>query len=262
MHKAHDAGLDVIALTDHDTFDGVVQAVEAGKRLGVTVVRGIEMSCEVDGTSVHLLGYGCDPMNRALLAELTKNREGRNGRLQAFADTFTALGMPLTVEDIKAQSGLSPSVGRPHVADALVAKGYVADRLEAFDLWLAEDRPGYVGRYSTPLGEGIDLVHGAGGVAVLAHPWGRASRALLTAEFIATLTRDHGLDGIEVDHVDHDQTDRELLFNLGERLGLIRTGSSDYHGEGKAGVGLGLNQTRESAYRELVVRIRKRGGKP
>ncbi|MBO1030897.1 PHP domain-containing protein [Tessaracoccus sp. SD287] len=261
VHKAHDAGLDVIALTDHDTFDGISQAVEAGKRLGVTVVRGVEMSCEVDGSSVHLLGYGCDASNRALAAELAKNRAGRAGRLQAFADRFTELGMQLSVADIKEQSGLSPSVGRPHVADALVKKGYVADRREAFETWLADDKPGYIGRYSTPLEDGIDLVHGAGGVAVLAHPWGRNSRDHLTVEYIEQLVRDHELEGIEVDHVDHDEETRSLLFDMGARLGLIRTGSSDYHGTGKQGVPLGLNTTRESAYRELVVRIRRRGGK-
>lgn len=261
VHKAHDAGLDVIALTDHDTFDGVAQAVEAGKRLGVTVVRGLEMSCEVEGASVHLLGYGCDPGHRGLGAELAKNRAGRAGRLQAFADRFTELGMPLTVADIKEQSGLSPSVGRPHVADALVKKGYVASRAEAFDKWLADDKPGYIGRYSTPLELGIDLIHAAGGVAVLAHPWGRGSRHLLTAEYIEQLVTRHGLEGIEVDHVDHDDDTRSLLFEMGGRLGLIRTGSSDYHGAGKD-VPLGANLTRDSAYRELVTRIRGRGGKP
>ena len=261
VHRAHDAGLDVIALTDHDTFDGVTQAVEAGKRLGVTVVRGLEMRCEVDGSSVHLLGYGCDPSNRALAAELVKNRAGRAGRLQAFADRFTELGMALTVADIKEQSGVSPSIGRPHVADALVKLGYVADRSEAFEKWLADDKPGYIGRYSTPLEDGIDLVHGAGGVAVLAHPWGRNSRDNLTVEYIEQLVRDHGLEGIEVAHVDHDDETRSLLFDMGARLGLIRTGSSDYHGTGKQGVPLGLNTTRESAYRELVVRIRRRGGR-
>lgn len=261
VHKAHDIGLDVIALTDHDTFDGVPEAVEAGKRLGVTVLRGVEMSCEVDGESVHLLGYGCDPQDRALGEELARIRAGRVGRLQGFADRFTELGMPLTVADIKEQSGVSPSVGRPHVADALIKKGYVATRAEAFDKWLADDRPGYIGRYSTRLELGIDLVHGAGGIAVLAHPWGRGSVHLLTAQYIGGLVTEHGLEGIEVEHPDHDTETRSLLFEMGERLGLIRTGSSDYHGAGKEGVPLGGNLTRESAYREILVRIKRRGGR-
>lgn len=262
VHLAREAGLAVIALTDHDTFDGVAQAVEAGKRLGVRVLGGLEMSCEVDGDSVHLLAYGCDRRHRGLGAELARNREARTGRLQAFADRLTELGMPLSLADIKEQSGLSPSVGRPHVADAMVARGYVADRTEAFDRWLADDKPGYVGRYSTPLADAVDLVHAAGGVAVLAHPWGRGRANTLTAALIADLVRDHGLEGIEVDHEDHDQATRSLLFEMGQRLGLIRTGGSDYHGLGKRGHELGCNTTRESAYRELLARIARRGGKP
>lgn len=261
VHLARDAGLDVIALTDHDTFDGIVQAVEAGKRLGVTVLPGLEMSCEVEGDSVHLLAYGCDRRHRGLLAELARNREARSGRLQGFADRLTELGMPLTVDDIKEKSGLSPSVGRPHVADAMLAKGYVSNRKEAFDLWLADDRPGYIHRYSTPLPAAIDLVHEAGGVAVLAHPWRRGHATALDADRIATLVREHELEGIEVDHQDHDQATRELLFEMGERLGLIRTGGSDYHGLGKVGHDLGVNATRPSAYRELLARIRRRGGR-
>lgn len=262
VHRAHAAGLDVIALTDHDTFDGVAQAVEAGKRIGLTVVAGVEMSCNVDGDSVHLLGYGCNRWNRALNQELAKNRLARADRLQRFADRLTELGMPLTVEDIKEQSGVSPSVGRPHIADAMVAKGYVADRAEAFDKWLADDKPGYISRYSTPLEDAIKLVHDAGGVAVLAHPWRKGHANRLTADYITHLAEELELEGIEVDHQDHDLDTREQLFALGERLGLIRTGSSDYHGLGKTNHDLGCNLTRESAYRELLARIRRRGGKP
>ena len=262
VHKAHDLGLDVIALTDHDTFDGVPQAIEAGKRIGLHVLTGVEMSCNVNGDSVHLLGYGCDRWNRALNEELATNRAARADRLQRFADRLTELGMPLTVEDIKEQSGVSPSVGRPHIADAMVVKGYVGSRAEAFDLWLADDKPGYISRYSTPLEDAIKLIHGAGGVAVLAHPWRKGHATALTAEYITELATKHGLEGIEVDYPDHDEFTREQLFALGERLGLIRTGSSDYHGLGKVDHDLGCCLTRESAYRELVARIKRRGGKP
>jgi len=239
----------------------VNRSAKRGKRIGVTVLSGVEMSCEVDKHSVHLLGYGADRRHRGLNAELERNRSSRAERLPRFAERLTELDMPLTVEDIKEQSGLSPSVGRPHVADAMVAKGYVADRREAFDRWLADDKPAYIDRYSTPLRTGIDLIHEAGGVAVIAHPWGRGRRDQITPELLQELVDDHGLEGIEVDHEDHDEKTRELLFGLGERLGLIRTGSSDYHGRGKIGHELGCNLTRESAYRELLARIRRRGGR-
>lgn len=258
--NAHQAGLDVIALTDHDTFDGVVEASEAGKRIGLKVIPGIEMSCEYDGASVHLLGYGMNIWNRPLLAELVKLRQARSERVQRLADRITELGMPLTAEEIIEAAGASPSVGRPHVADAMVAKGYVANRTEAFETWLGDDKPGYVHRYACDLVRGIELLHQAGGVAVLAHPWARQSREVLTAQVITKLTVEHELDGIEVDHTDHDLDTRELLSDLAVRLGLVRTGASDYHGLGKPDNPLGCNLTRETALGQLRRRALARGG--
>ncbi len=258
--KAHQQGLDVIGLTDHDTFDGIPEAVEASKRIGLVVLGGIEMSCQTNGKTVHLLGYGVDPYNRPLVEELARIRVGRSGRLFATAAKLTELGVPLTVDDIIAAAGAAPSIGRPHVADAMIAKGYVASRAEAFDTWLGDDKPGYVERYACPLEEGIALIHAARGVCVLAHPWGRGADAWLTAPYLERLVADHGLEGIEVEHPDHDAATRELLFAMGARLGLIRTGSSDYHGLGKRNHELGCNTTRKSAYKEIVRRIAARGG--
>lgn len=258
--KAFAAGLDVIGLTDHDTFGGVPEAQEAGKRIGVRVLCGIEMSTEHNKRSVHLLGYGCDPFDRALNAELARIRFARTDRLPSMVQRLTDAGLPITMEDVMTAANGAPTIGRPHVADALVAKGHVADRDEAFAKWLGEDRPGYVYRYATPLEQAIDLIHNAKGVAVLAHPWGRHGRDVLSAPYIESLVKGHGLEGLEVDHEDHDPDTRSLLFEMGARLGLIRTGSSDYHGTGKKGHPLGVNLTRPSAYRDLVARIRRRGG--
>lgn len=258
--KALEAGLDVVALTDHDTFDGVLEAAAAGKRVGVRVVTGVEMSTEVEGTSVHLLGYGCNIHNAALARELTLLREARTGRLPAMCEKLVGLGMDISVDDVAAIARSARALGRPHVADALVSQGYVANRREAFDKFLAEGRPAYVARYNTDLVQAIQLIHAAGGAAVIAHPWGRGSRDVLTAPFLQKLVLDHGLDGIEVDHEDHDPETRRLLFEMGGRLGLVRTGSSDHHGTGKEGHALGCNLTRKSAFLELVSRIRQRGG--
>ena len=258
--KAFAAGLDVIALTDHDTFGGVPEAQEAGKRIGVKVLCGIEMSTNHNQRPVHLLGYGCDPFDRALNEELAKSRFARTDRLPTMVQALTDAGLPLTVEDVMAAAAGAPTVGRPHVADALVAKGYVADRDEAFAKWLAEGQPGYVYRYSPTLEQAIDLIHAAKGVAVIAHPWGRQGRDVLSAPYIESLVVNHGLEGIEVDHEDHDADTRSLLFEMGARVGLVRTGSSDYHGTGKKGHPLGANLTRPSAYRDLIARIRRRGG--
>ncbi|MFT3886619.1 MAG: PHP domain-containing protein [Arachnia sp.] len=258
--KALQAGLDVIGLTDHDTFDGVAEAQEAGKRIGVRVVAGIEVSTQHDGRSVHLLGYGCDPYHRPLIQELTEIRVGRTGRIPEMVQRLTELGLEVTMEDVQVAAKGAPAVGRPHVADALVARGHIKDRDEAFAHWISEDGPAYVKRYACPLERAIDLIHDAGGVAVIAHPWGRGGREVLSAPYIESLVRDHELEGIEVDHPDHDDDTRSLLFEMGARLGLVRTGSSDYHGLGKKNNPLGANLTRPTAFRDLMGRIKRRGG--
>lgn len=258
--KAFDAGLDVIALTDHDTFDGVAEAQEAGKRIGLKVLSGIEISCQHDGRTVHLLGYGCDVWNRDLNEELARVRVGRTQRLPEMCRRLTNLGYDVTIDEVMATAQGAPSIGRPHVADTLVAKGIVKDRQEAFDTFLAPGQPAYVPRYSIDVGRAIDLVHGARGVAVLAHPWSPTTREALAAPVIERLVRDHDLDGIETDHKDHDRETRLLLFEMGARLGLIRTGSSDYHGSARIERTLGCFTTRKSAYKEILARIRARGG--
>ena len=253
---AHEAGLDVVALTDHDTFDGLDRAVAAGLTYGVEVVRGMELSCSRQGQSVHLLAYGADPEAAALAQEMVRVREGRSGRLRPVLDLLAGLGVPVTEAEVLAQVGSSPSVGRPHIADALVAAGWVADRTEAFDRFLADGGPAHVGRYAIEIAHGIDLVHAAGGVAVIAHPWGRGRAALLPVDFLTELVEQHGLDGIEVDHQDHDAEARTELRALADRLGVLGTGSSDYHGTGKNDHGLGVNTTSPEVYDELRKRIR------
>ncbi len=259
VFDARSAGLDVIGLTDHDTFDGIAEAAEAGRRVGVQILPGIEISSQRLGRSVHLLGYGCDMRDPDLLAELALIREGRNGRIQGMLDRLAAMGMPLEEAEVRQQAGSAPSIGRPHVADAMVARGYVGDRTEAFELYLADDKPAYVKRYSPDVSVAIALVRKAKGLAVVAHPWGRGMADVLTAETLADLAEE-GLEGIEVDHPDHDDEARALLSALGARLGLIRTGSSDHHGEGKRDHPLGANHTRPTAYREILKRLGERGG--
>ncbi|MGD7788083.1 PHP domain-containing protein [Propionibacteriaceae bacterium Y1700] len=249
------AGLDVVALTDHDTFDGLPEAQRAADEVGLHLVRGMEMSCRHDGHSVHLLAYGADPHDAALGAELDQIREGRTGRLGPVLEKLKELGVGVTEEQVRAQVGDSPSVGRPHIADAMVAAGHVRDRTEAFNRFLADGGPAHVPRYAAAVEQAIDLVHGAGGAAVLAHPWGRGRQAQLTADFIARLAHEHGLDGIEVDHQDHDQHARQLLRILAGDNGLVMTGSSDHHGLGKVDHELGCNTTAEDQFSELMSRV-------
>lgn len=255
VRKAQGVGLDVVALTDHDTFDGLDEAVAEGERLGIGVLRGMELSCSRRGSSVHVLAYGADPASPGLGAEMAKVREGRLGRLTGVLAKLAALGVPVSEAEVMAQVGNSPSVGRPHIADALIKAGHVHDRQEAFDRFLADGGPAHVHRYTIEVERGIDLVHEAGGVAVIAHPWGRGRERLLPASAIQALARDHGLDGIEVDHQDHDADIRRRLHTLADSLGLLATGSSDYHGTGKLDHDLGCNTTDPDVFDEIQRRL-------
>lgn len=256
VRKAAAAGLDVVALTDHDTFDGLNAAVAEGQRIGVQVLRGMELSCSRGGDSVHLLAYGADPLNADLVAELALVRGGRKGRLAGVLMKLAELGVPVSEAEVMAQVGDSPSVGRPHIADAMIKAGHVGDREEAFDRFLAEGGPAHVHRYAIELERGIDLVHAAGGVAVIGHPWGRGREHVLPPALLSALAAEHGLDGVEVDHQDHDASTRAQLRTLAAELGLLATGSSDYHGTGKLDHDLGCNTTAPEVYDDLVGRLR------
>jgi 3',5'-nucleoside bisphosphate phosphatase len=255
VRKALAAGLDVVALTDHDTFDGFDEAAAEGERLGLGVVRGMELSCSRQGSSVHVLAYGADPASPELAAEMARVRDGRLGRLAGVVRKLAKLGVPVSEAEVMAQVGNSPSVGRPHIADALIEAGHVRDRQEAFDRFLADGGPAHVHRYTIEVDRGIDLVHEAGGLAVIAHPWGRGRERLLPASVLQGLVRDHELDGLEVDHQDHDSDIRRRLRALAENLGLLATGSSDYHGTGKLDHDLGCNTTDPTVFTEMQRRL-------
>ena len=245
-------GLDVIALTDHDTADGWAEGRRAAEDLAVGFVPGIEISCKLNGISVHLLGYLLDPSYEPLARELATVRDGRTDRIPSIVARINALGVDLTVDEVLAQATGTPSVGRPHVADALVAKGTVANRSEAFDRFLADGRPGHVSHYAIDPGRAIDLVREAGGVPIIAHPWGRSSHKVITEETIAQFVAEHGLAGIEVDHQDHSPASRTALRRIAESLGIIYTGSSDHHGAGKIDHELGVNSTEPEQFEKLL----------
>jgi predicted metal-dependent phosphoesterase TrpH len=258
VRKARSAGLDVVGLTDHDTFDGLDDAVAEGERLGIDVVRGMELSCSRKGNSVHVLAYGADPANPGLAAEMARVRDGRLGRLAGVLAKLAELGVPVSEAEVMAQVGESPSVGRPHIADALIKAGHVSDRQEAFDRFLADGGPAHVHRYTIEVERGIDLVHEAGGLAVIAHPWGRDREHVLPPSVLQALVRGHGLDGIEVDHQDHDSEARRRLRSLADSLGLLATGASDYHGTGKLDHDLGCNTTKPEVFSEMQRRLADR----
>ncbi len=243
VRRAHAEGIDVLGLTDHDTTEGWPEATAVAADLGVTLVRGIEVSCTFLGYGVHLLAYLPDPTYPPLDEELQRILDGRNARLPATLERLRSVGVDVDVSDVRAVAGETAAMGRPHVADALVALGVVADRNEAFERFLGPQGPGYVHRYAADLETMIGIVSDAGGVAVLAHPWAsRHDHTALDEQGLRRL-RDVGLVGLEVDHEDHAPATRASLRSLAQRLDLVVTGSSDHHGLGKVGHDLGCNTT-------------------
>jgi predicted metal-dependent phosphoesterase TrpH len=248
---AHAAGLDVVAITDHDTTEGWGEAAKAAEEAGIALVRGIEISTKLEGQSVHLLAYLPDPTYAPLLDGLQKVLDGRNARVPAILARLSELGLDLDLDDVRRVAGETAAIGRPHVADALIAKGYIRDRDQAFSELLSQGRPAYVKRYAAPLDEMIRNVAEAGGVSVVAHPWGRHDPGRMGEQGLARL-QELGLSGIEVDHQDHDRATRDELRAIARNLGLVATGSSDYHGAGKTGHDLGCNTTHPDEYARLL----------
>ena len=235
LATARAAGLDVVALTDHDTTDGWAEA-QRSRPPGLTVVPGMELSCrwipeDRPPISVHLLAYLFDPGHEALSRERARLRAERLHRGERIVQGLVADGYPLAWEDIVAgcRGGV---VGRPHVARALVAAGVVTSVDEAFATLLNHRSPYYVAKSDTEVLEGIRMVRAAGGVPVFAHGLARRRGRVLDDEAVAAMV-DAGLLGLEVDHPDHDPGERAHMAGLAAELGLVTTGSSDYHGTNK-----------------------------
>ncbi|MER8012878.1 PHP domain-containing protein [Streptomyces griseoluteus] len=251
MRAAAGAGLDVVALTDHDTTRGHAEALAALPE-GLTLVTGAELSCRVDGVSLHLLAYLFDPEEPALLAERELVRDDRVPRAHAMIAKLNALGVPVTWEQVE-RIAAGGTVGRPHIASALVELGAVPTVSDAFTPeWLADGGRAHVDKHETDPLEAIRLVKGAGGVTVLAHPAAAKRGRTVSPDAVAAMAA-AGLDGLEADHTEHDPATRTRLRGLAKDLDLLVTGSSDYHGTRKA-VALGENTTDPEVYGEIIRR--------
>lgn len=231
VREAAQAGLDVVALTDHDTTSGWAAASAAAREVGIDLLPGMEISCTYWGTSIHLLSYLHDPTFEPLLEELEHARISRDSRARRIVDKLARV-VPLAWDDVAEQVSDGATVGRPHIADALVARGVVADRGEAFDRYLHNGSPFYASHYAIDVVEAIELVQAAGGVAVFAHPFAQ-SRGRIVDESVIAQMADAGLVGIEAHHPDHTPAQTRRALDAARRFGLLVTGSSDYHGDGK-----------------------------
>ena len=247
------AGLDVVALTDHDTTAGWDEAVDA-LPAGLRLIRGAEFSCvAIAGrgrrVSVHLLGYLFDPGSEPIVAEQARLRDERRARLRAMAAQMAVDGFPVDPDAVLAALAPDAAAGRPHLARALVSAGVVGSVDEAFQRFLSADGPYYITRADTEVRTAIRMVCAAGGVPVLAHPAARRGGPVIDPEVITELAAE-GLAGIEVDHPDHGGADRAALRDLAAALDLVITGSSDYHGRNKT-VSLGQETTDPAALERI-----------
>ena len=237
IDKAISRGLNVLALTDHDTVAGWDEAIAALRthpsESNMELVLGSEVSCQdQDGTSIHMLGLLFDPTYAPLLGEFEKTRENRVTRMSRIIARLNEAGIDITIDEVHAQKRDDATLGRPHLADALVAKGHVSSRDEAFSIFLHNGSKFYINHYSPSPQDAIRLIKEAGGVAIIAHPLASRSGRKIKQETLRELIA-AGLDGIEVDHRDHSEEERSYLLRLAIENQLIVTGSSDYHGTGK-----------------------------
>ena len=225
------AGLDGVALTDHDTTAGWDEAIAAVRDRPMTLVPGLELSTRVGYRSVHVLGYLVDPSDPGLVEETTRIRDGRFARARRMVERI-GRDHPITWDDVIAQASDGATIGRPHIADALVARGLEPDRSAAFR-GILHPASGYYEPHDapTPL-RGVKLIRAAGGVPVIAHP-AASSRGIVIDEPALRELVDAGLGGLEVDHRENLAHGKRTLLDWAERYGLFVTGSSDYHGTGK-----------------------------
>jgi predicted metal-dependent phosphoesterase TrpH len=250
VRAARAAGLDVVALTDHDTTEGHAAAA-AALPAGLSLVRGAEISCTRDGVSLHLLAYLFDPSHPPLAEALRGLRTSRLGRAERMVQLLERDGVAVTWERVRADA--AGTVGRPHIARALVDGGYVASVAEAFTpAWIGTHGRYWVPKLELDVVDAVRLVADAGGVTVFAHPAASARGRTVDDDAVVAMA-DAGLAGIEVDHVDHTDDARRHLNGLAADLGLLTTGSSDFHGGNKA-VRLGAHLTSDASFKALVER--------
>ena len=249
VRTAAERGLDVVAVTDHDTTSGLEEAIAAGAELGVEVVPGVEFSAELEGTSVHVLCYWMDVEDPALQDELTRLRDDRFRRGELMIEKLRDLGFDISFERVReiAQGG---NIVRPHVAQAMVEAGIVGSEAEAFARWIADGKPAHVPKHALHPLDALQMIREAGGLCVLAHPGMWGDQTSVPEELIEAMARG-GMAGLEVDHTDHSPEQREHYRALARRLGVIASGGSDCHGTRYDPIRLGTSLCDPGSFAEL-----------
>jgi len=256
VELAADAGLSAVALTDHDTLSGLGEARAAAERSGIELVPGVELSVDHAGRKLHLLVYFLEPGPGPLQGRLAELREGRTVRNRRIVAKLRDLGYDITIDDVLAQAG-GEAVGRPHIADALVARGLFPNRSAVFAALLHDGGAAYEERPRLAAAEAISLARDSGAVSVVAHPYtidgNRESYRGLFEELAAL-----GLGGIEVEYPEHPLPLRETLTELARALDLVATGGSDFHGAGKPGIFVGRGRGTLNVPDDVVAQLRSR----
>lgn len=226
VQRAAELGLSAISLTDHDSVAGVQEAQDVGQNIGVEVIPGIELSAQEAGIDIHILGYFIDPANSDLLAYLQKFQDARHNRAEKIVARLNRLGVRITMAHVL-HKARDATIGRPHVADVLVAEGFVFSHDHAFQKYLGYGKPAYQPKFVLTPSEAVEVIHAAGGLASLAHP------VLYRRDALIPNLIKQGLDGIEVMHVKHDHADVRRYSDMAKHHGLLSTGGSDCHGDGR-----------------------------
>jgi 3',5'-nucleoside bisphosphate phosphatase len=239
VEEAAAKGLSAIAVTDHDTVDGLPEARAAGERLGVQIIPGVEINCEYEQITMDLLGYFLAGMpTDELQTELAQLRVYRDKRNDLMLERLTDLGLPLDASDL-AEAGENGAVGRPHIGEAMVRRGYVSSISEAFELYLRRGAPAWVDRRRLALGHALRLLRESGALPVLAHP-GIIRTDAVGLEHIVRHAARGGMAGIECYYPLHDAETVRRCLTLADKYALVPTGGSDYHGTVKSGITLGV----------------------
>jgi predicted metal-dependent phosphoesterase TrpH len=228
VQAAIDKGLSAIAITDHDTVEGITQALTAAQHADLEVIPGVELSAEQDSREVHILGYYIDRQSRALQRKLEVLRQARKERASKMVRKLARMGLPVSWQRVQEIAGNSSAFGRPHIARALHERGHVASVNDAFRRYIGLDGPAYVARYKLSPKQAVEMIRAAGGLPVLAHPWRQR-------EMVAGLAG-LGLVGLEAYCPGYSAEESGELVRLGEKYNLIATGGTDFHGYGENGV--------------------------
>jgi len=259
-------GLAAIALTDHDTVAGLAMFHEAGKKRGIETISGVEVSADFDKGTMHILGLFVEANNQEFRAFLKQLADGRKVRNPQIIHKLNDLGMKITMREVEQEAGMADngpgggaidkSVGRPHIAAVLIRKGYVKNKQEAFEKYLAKGKPAYVPRFVATPSESIRQIHKAEGLAILAHPFYLKAEDEAELQGIVADLKKKGLDGIEVYYSTHTPEQRALAEKIARELELLESGGSDFHGEdGRSGqrvdMGTGINGTLHVPYEVL-----------